>query len=269
MIFRHLNWYEKTLIQLIIKAMSMKTISLFTCFLCIFCLPKAYGQFALEVESGLAFQASNEIRIFNNQGTLFDFKKDFDLQGPVIPIRARASFTFNEKNHISALWAPLQIKYLGAAPRNIQFQDAQFANGKFVNGLYRFNSYRLTYRRDVVQTDKWTLGVGLTGKIRDASVQLEDEQAGRVERNDNVGFVPLLHLYAAYDFGGAAVYFEGDGLAAKQGRAFDLFLGTRIPLGERLAIKAGYRVLEGGTDSDEVYNFSWVNYAVAGLIFRL
>src|SRR5690554_1776486 len=230
----------------------MKATSVFALLLFIFVLPKAYGQFTLDVESGVAFQESNEIRIFNNRGTLFDFKKDIDIQGPVIPVRVRISYTFNEKNHLFALWAPLQVKYQGAAPRTIQFQDAQFAQGSNINGLYRFNSYRLTYRRDVVQTDNWTLGVGLTGKIRDASVQLEDDQAGRVERNDNVGFVPLLHLYAAYDFGGAAVYFEGDGLAAKQGRAFDLFLGTQIPSGERLAIKAGYRVLEGGTDSDEV-----------------
>jgi len=246
----------------------MKATSVFALLLFIFVLPNAYGQFTVDVESGLAFQRNNEIRIFNNQGTLFDFKKDFDVQGPVIPLRVRASFTFNEKNHISALYAPLQIKYEGAAPRNIQFQDAQFASGENINGLYRFNSYRLTYRRDVVQTDTWTLGVGFTGKIRDASVQLEDEQ-GRVERNDNVGLVPLLHLYAAYDFGGAVLFFEGDGLAAPQGRAFDLFLGSRIPLSERLALKAGYRVLEGGTDSDEVYNFSWVNYAVVGLTFQL
>lgn len=246
----------------------MKVTSVFTLLFGIFFLPQAYGQFSIDVESGLAFQASNEIRIFNNQGTLFDFKDDFDIQGPVIPVRVRLGYTFNEKNHLFALWAPLQIKYEGAAPRAIQFQDAQFAQGSFINGLYRFNSYRLTYRRDVVQTDQWTLGVGITGKIRDASVQLEDENNG-TERNDNVGPVPLLHLYAAYHIGGASVYFEGDGLAAKQGRAFDLFLGTRIPLAESLAVKAGYRVLEGGTDSEEVYNFSWINYAVVGLVFEL
>lgn len=230
-----------------------------------FLFSRTYGQISIDVESGLAFQASNEIRIFNNQGTLFDFKKDFDIQGLVIPVRVRIGYTFNEKNHLFALWAPLQIKYEGAAPRSIQFQDAQFAQGSAINGLYRFNSYRLTYRRDVVQTDKWTLGVGLTGKIRDASVQLEDEVNG-VERNDNVGPVPLLHLYAAYHIGDALVYFEGDGLASTQGRAFDLFLGTRMPLGERLDLKAGYRVLEGGADSDEVYNFSWINYASVGLV---
>jgi len=244
-----------------------KVLTLSVLLFSLFVLPRAYGQVSIDVESGVAFQASNEIRIFNNQGTLFDFKKDFDIQGPVIPVRVRIGYTFNEKNHLFALWAPLQIKYDGAAPRTIRFQDAQFAQGSAIDGLYRFNSYRLTYRRDVVQTDNWTLGVGITGKIRDASVQLEDDVNG-VERNDNVGPVPLLHLFAAYHIGDASIYFEGDGLASKQGRAFDLFLGTRIPLAERLDLRAGYRVLEGGTDSDEVYNFSWINYASVGLVFE-
>ncbi len=244
-----------------------KLLTLSVLLFCLSLLPRAYGQVSIDIESGVAFQASNEIRIFNNQGTLFDFKKDFDIQGPVVPVRVRIGYTFNEKNHLFALWAPLQIKYEGAAPKNIRFQDVQFAQGSAIDGLYRFNSYRLTYRRDVVQTDQWTLGVGITGKIRDASVQLEDDVNG-VERNDNVGPVPLLHLFAAYHMGDASVYFEGDGLASKQGRAFDLFLGTRIPLAERLDLKAGYRVLEGGTDSDEVYNFSWINYASVGLVLE-
>src|SRR5690554_5720154 len=125
-----------------------RTILLAILLLCLFFTPKTYGQFSVDVESGLAFQANNEVRIFNNQGTLFDFKKDFDLQGPVIPIRVKVGYTYNEKNHLFALWAPLQIKYEGTAPKTIRFQDAQFVQGTFVNGLYRFNSYRLTYRRD-------------------------------------------------------------------------------------------------------------------------
>jgi hypothetical protein len=34
-------------------------------------------------------------------------------------------------------------------------------------------------------------------------------------------------------------------------------------------LKAGYRLLEGGADNDEVYNFTLVNYATIGLIARL
>lgn len=43
----------------------------------------------------------------------------------------------------------------------------------------------------------------------------------------------------------------------------------QTPLTEQLAIKAGYRYLEGGADVDEVYNFTLVQFAVAGLIIQL
>jgi hypothetical protein len=65
------------------------------------------------------------------------------------------------------------------------------------------------------------------------------------------------------------IYFEGDGLAGGPGRAFDLFLGTRLPITNHLAIKAGYRFLEGGANVDEVYNFTMVQFAVAGLFIQL
>lgn len=231
-------------------------------------LPHAYGQWTIDAETGLAFPANNDVRIFNGSGTLFDFNEEFDVQGPVIPVRVRIGYTFGEKNHVSVLWAPLRVNYEGSFSRPVQFQNTLFPAGDFTKGTYKFNSYRLTYRRDVVQTDRWVLGVGLTGKIRDAKVQLENE-AGLSDSNDNVGPVPLLHLYAEYGIGQGKLYFEGDGLASSQGRAFDLFLGASIPLAERLGLKVGYRMLEGGADSEEVYNFALVHYGVIGLVVEL
>jgi hypothetical protein len=35
------------------------------------------------------------------------------------------------------------------------------------------------------------------------------------------------------------------------------------------ALMAGYRLLEGGADNDEVYTFSMFNYAVFGVEFRI
>jgi hypothetical protein len=48
-----------------------------------------------------------------------------------------------------------------------------------------------------------------------------------------------------------------------------VFLGTRIPLTQKTDIKAGYRILEGGANVDEVYNFTMVQFAVFGLFFQL
>lgn len=62
---------------------------------------------------------------------------------------------------------------------------------------------------------------------------------------------------------------DGDALVSIQGRAEDVFLGIGYSLiPERLILKGGYRVLEGGADNDEVYNFSWLNYISGGLILN-
>lgn len=226
------------------------------------------AQLTIDLESGLAFQSYNKVRIPNEGATLFRFNEDFELQGPVIPIRVRLGYTFGEMNHVFLLWAPLGINYEGIAPRTINFQGKTFREGVQTDGYYQFNSYRLTYRRDFIRHDKWTLGLGFTAKIRDASVQLENEE-GVSARKDDLGFVPLLHLFTAYQFSGFSLYFEGDGLAGGPGRAFDLFLGARVPLSSSIALKGGYRFLEGGADVSEVYNFTLVQYAVAGLFITL
>lgn len=226
----------------------------------------AQSQLSLDVESGLAFQNYNEVRIPNKEGTTFDFNRDFTLQGPVIPLRLRLGYTFSEKNHFFLLYAPLSIKYKGNAPYDINFEGGIFPENTAIEGYYKFNSYRLTYRRDIVRNDEWILGVGFTAKIRDASVQLTRQ--GLQSRKDNFGFVPLLHLFAAYQFRNFSIYFEGDGLAGGPGRAFDLFLGGRLPISENLSAKAGYRFLEGGADVGEVYNFTLVQYAIIGFVYQ-
>jgi len=230
---------------------------------------QAHAQVSIDVESGLIFPGYNNIRIPNQTGTTFNFTDDFDAQGPVIPFRLRVGFTFNERNHIFGLFAPLSINYGGAAPFDISFQNSTFAAGEPLEGFYKFNnSYRLTYRRDVIATERWLVGIGFTAKIRDATVRLTSE-SGISDRKDDIGFVPLLHIFTAYQLPGWTLFLEGDGLAGGPGRAFDFFLGGKVPLQEKLELKAGYRILEGGADIDEVYNFTLINFASVGFIWTL
>ncbi len=227
----------------------------------------ASGQWSVEVESGLSFQSYNDVRIPNQSGTTFGFNEDFELQGPVIPFRLRLNFTFYEKNHFSALFAPLALDYEGSAPFDIQFQSTLFEQGEYIRGFYKFNSYRLGYRRDFLQTENWTLGIGFTTKIRDARVKLSTAELS--DKKDDLGFVPLLNIYAAYHHNNLTFWLDGDGLAGGPGRAFDVFMGAKGPLlDNKLLIKGGYRLLEGGADVSDVYNFTLVHFAVLGLIWN-
>jgi hypothetical protein len=39
-------------------------------------------------------------------------------------------------------------------------------------------------------------------------------------------------------------------------------------LSKRWTVTGGYRLVEGGADVDQVYNFAWFNYAVVSGIYR-
>jgi len=125
----------------------------------------------------------------------------------------------------------------------------------------------LTYRYDFLRKGKWRLGIGFTAKIRDAAVSLESENK-RSEKK-NVGFVPLINFRAEWRINRKlGIMLHGDALAAPQGRAEDVLLALQIHLNETLTLKAGYRILEGGANVGEVYNFALLHYLVLGTTFH-
>ena len=132
---------------------------------------------------------------------------------------------------------------------------------------YQFSSYRATYRYRFYRGDRWQWQVGVTGFVRDARVALS--QSGVTAEDADVGFVPLVHLRGH----GAltervSLTLEVDGLAAPQGRAFDVAAMLEVHVTPRWTIGAGYRAIEGGADVETVYNFAWLNAAVARVGLR-
>lgn len=234
-------------------------------FILLSCLASA--QLSVDVETGIGFQSYNKVRVPNADGTLFDFNKDFEVQSPIIPTRLKAGYTFAEKNQVIVLFAPLAINYEGESPMDIAFKQTTFPENRTTEGYYKFNSYRITYRREVYQYLSWTVAVGVTAKVRDAVIRLST--LGASEEEKDFGFAPLLHLYAAYDIYKFAAFIEGDGFAVPSGRAFDFFAGLRVPIKDNVKIRAGYRILEGGADVNSVYNYTLINFINIGLNVQL
>ena len=230
-------------------------------------LVQAFGQFSLDVSGGFAAQSYNKVRVPSEQGTEFDLYKDFEIQGPALYYTLKLGYSFREKNHFFLLFAPLSVNYEGAAPFDIRYQNTTFLQGQNIDAYYKFNSYRLTCRRDVYSSEKWLLGVGFTAKIRDAEIRLTAD--GSSDFKDDFGFVPLLNVYTEYNFNNWSAFFEGDGLAGGPGRAFDLYLGGKVPVNDYLKIKAAYRMVEGGADVSSVYNFTMLHFANLGFIVTL
>lgn len=108
--------------------------------------------------------------------------------------------------------------------------------------------------------------MGFSGKIRDAEITLRNESV-RASKT-NVGFVPLINFrlyWQMHDQFG--LLFRGDALAAPQGRAEDVLLAGTYLFSDQIQLRCGYRILEGGADNDEVYNFTMLHYATFGLSY--
>jgi hypothetical protein len=182
--------------------------------------------------------------------------------------RLRVNYTIKSRHTLSLLYAPLETVSNGSLPYDIFFEGATFPANTDLTGTYKFNSYRFTYRYEIVLKPKFEFGLGFTAKIRDAKIALASSELE--SEKTNVGFVPIINfrmLWKPYEKFG--ILLEGDALAAPQGRAEDVLIAATYRLSDHFGLKAGYRILEGGADNDEVYNFALFNYASVGLFIYL
>ena len=233
-----------------------------TCFTCV-----CKSQTGFDVESGVAMFGYNDVRIPGNTATQFSISDDLN-SSPTPFIRARVKYTLGKRHTISALYAPLSIKSNGTLQQDLDFQNKTFTAGTPLKVSWKFNSYRLSYTYAFILRERFSLAAGLTGKVRDAKIAVSNSDV--TAEKTNVGVVPLVRLYMDWNFCPRFnLILDGDALVGKQGRAEDVFTGLGYTAAKNLTIKAGYRLLEGGADNNEVYNFSSVHYAVIGVMFMI
>lgn len=222
------------------------------------------AQAFIDLESGVVFTGYNDVRIPGDSGTLFSLKTDLTAK-PTAFFRLRAGYTIKSRHTISILYAPLTVKSDGSVNRQIDFEGVSFPPDTFINGSYKFNSYRITYRYDIVKRPKFEFGLGFTAKIRDAEIGLSSQ--GLSASKTNVGFVPIINFRLNWQMSDrVGLLFEGDALGAPQGRAEDVLLAGTYRFSDHLMVRLGYRILEGGADNNEVYNFALFHYASGGIL---
>lgn len=213
----------------------------------------------IDVEGGMARFGYNDVKIPGNGGTLFSLSDDFDSKISSY-YRGRLGYTLKNRHTVSLLYAPLTIKSSGVPQNTIYFQGETFQPGFSTHYSWKFNSYRLSYHYAFIKREHFTFALGLTGKVRDARIALDN---GTVyAEKTNLGIVPLIRFYTDWEFAPQChLIVDGDALVGPQGRAEDILFAFGYSPVSSLTIKLGYRLLEGGADNDEVYNFSSVHYA--------
>ena len=223
------------------------------------------AQALIDLESGAVFTGYNDVRIPGDEGTFFSLKDDL-IPKTEFFYRLRLNYTIKSRHTLSLLYAPLETISEGSVTKDIFFEGEVFPANNELVGTYKFNSYRFTYRYEIVQKPRFEFGLGLTAKIRDAEIALSSP--GLQSEKTNVGFVPIINfrlLWKVNDKFGLLL--DGDALAAPQGRAEDVLIAATYKFSDNFGIRAGYRILEGGADNDEVYNFALFHYASVGISY--
>jgi hypothetical protein len=221
-----------------------------------------FSEFIADFQGGPVYTGYNDVRIPGDDGTKFSLSDDLKAR-TAWSARAETGYKFQE-HYLGILFTPLRVKSSGTLDKDINFNDKTFTAGSKLEAMFRFDSYRLMYRYTFYSGTIFSIGAGFTAKIRDASISLEG--GGVKTEKKNTGFVPILNFAIEAklpaDF---FLFFGGDALAAPQGRAEDIALLAGYKINDIFRIKAGYRMLEGGADNDEVYTFSMFHYAVFGI----
>ncbi len=216
----------------------------------------------LDLETGALWATRNDAAVPGDTGTRFSMAgADFSTKTAPF-VRLQAGLRFG-RHRLSATFAPIRLQGNGVSDIAILFKGQTFFTSNDATVHYKFDTYRLTYRFALVDTSRLDLELGLTALLRDAEIRLS--QGGSDAAEKNVGFVPLISFRAAVRVAGPfRVALDGDALAAKQGRAEDVSLALEFATGD-LIFRAGYRFLEGGVDTSQVFNSAWLNQAMVGV----
>lgn len=231
------------------------------------CLQAETLPWKLTVEGGALWFSRNDVAVPGNSGTAFNLL-DLTGEGPDPIARLMLERRFAQRHWLRLEWAPVVSQGSGSLDNEVLFRQTLFSPDRPIDARYEFNTYRLSYRYFWREDAKWMLGAGASLLVRDALIQLS--QNGVMEREEDLGVVPLLNFYARRRLhGDFSLVFDLLGAAAPQGRAFDAaLLFAWEPVGKNWDLACGLRTIEGGADNDQVYTFAWLTGAVLQLGVR-
>lgn len=203
----------------------------------------------LSIDIGQTETVFNRISIPSSESDELSLGSDDRLTS----VRLTSFYDLSSGNQIYFLYAPLEVEYKFHSQKSFRFNDTDFSNNTATKFRYKFNSYRLGYLWTWKATDlKYWAGV--VAKIRDAKT--EAIQGSLSDSFSNIGVVPLLSFGLNYRVYKNLYFFSHtDALGSSRGSAYDSQVELKYQINDYSA-SFGKRILGGGADNDEVYNFA-------------
>jgi len=224
------------------------------------------AQWSIDIETGAAGSGYCDVRVPGTTGDDISFTDDLSAETTAY-FRARLGMLLGEKHQFYIELAPLTIESSGTLDAAADFDGITFAAGDPLDASFRFDTYRMLYRYLYRNREDERAGFGVSLLLRDA--ELIVESATQQGTDDNIGLVPLFGFEYARRVGEKWWFvFDINAAAASQGRAEDLFVGAKYAHSDAFEFNAGYRLIEGGADVDQVYAFAAINHLALGATVR-
>jgi hypothetical protein len=220
----------------------------------------------VEIEANIAFPIYNDVGVPGDSDR-FSIVDGWTYRAAISP-RVRIGYWIGDRHEISAMAALLRLNGYGLIGQDVTFDGREYGGRHNAEAFYRFDSYRLGYRYFVADTENLSWTIGATAKVRSAVIRLT--QHGQSRETTDLGVVPLLSTRLTFGVHPVADFvIDAEGLIGPQGRAIDALLALDVATRENMLVRIGVRLLEGGADVDQVYNFAAVGYGVVGIRLTL
>lgn len=232
---------------------------------------RVFDSFLVDFEVGAAYLFQNDGR-YGANGSSYTAAEVGQQRNLAVALRLAIEARI-ARHTIIATWAPLDLTTRATLTRDLTFQTTTFPDRTVVDHRYLFDGYRLSYLFGLVQTSRFTLGVGASLQVRNAAVEFRTVDASpavfAVERD--IGLVGALKVRARFDAG--VLYAQADvdffntfgiGLA---GGIHDVALTLGVPVVPGLDFLLRVRLVGGGANvtSRDIYNWGNFGFAVLGL----
>ncbi|MDP7321510.1 MAG: hypothetical protein QF441_12940 [Bacteriovoracaceae bacterium] len=214
-----------------------------------FCLVNSVFASEISIDIGQTETVFNRISIPSSQANQLSLPEDESLTS----FRLTGFMDTKKGNQIYFLIAPLEVQYQFESDKNFKFNDINFTNNTQTKFNYKFNSYRVGYLW-TWKTDSLKYWIGAVAKIRDAKTEVI--QGSQTDSFSNIGLVPLLSaglnlkLYKEL-----YLFTHTDALGSSRGSAYDSQVELKYQIQDYSA-SLGKRILGGGAENDDVYNFA-------------